>query len=293
MRVDPTAPSSSPAPARLILLGTAGGPRPNRYRASPAQVLLIDGEAHVIDCGYGVARQLVLAGVPLTALRCVYLTHHHSDHNADFGTLVWLAWASGLRAPVTVFGPPPLAEMRELFLRLHAYDIAVRTADEGRVPFAPLFQVREVAAPGVVLETARLRVTIERVHHPPVEPALAYRFDTPERAVVISGDTTYCPALVALARDADLLVHEAMYVPALERLVGRVGNARRQLEHLLASHTPAADAGRVAAEAGARTLVLSHLVPCDDPTLSDTMWLEEAQRHYDGPVVIGRDLLAL
>jgi ribonuclease BN (tRNA processing enzyme) len=289
-------PATAPLPAdaaRLILLGTAGGPRPNPYRASPAQVLVLDGEAHVIDCGYGVARQLVLAGVPLTALRSVYLTHHHSDHNADVGNLLWLAWASGLRTPVTVIGPPPLAEMRELFLRLNAYDIAIRTADEGRVPFAPLFQVRELDGPGVVLETERLRVTAAVVHHPPVAPAFAYRFETPARSIVISGDTTYCPALVALARDADLLVHEAMYVPALERLVARVGNARRQLAHLLASHTPAPDAGRAAAEAGARTLVLSHLVPCDDPAVGDTMWLEAAQQHYRGPVVVGRDLLAL
>jgi ribonuclease BN (tRNA processing enzyme) len=93
---------------RLILLGTGGGPRPRTATMATAQVIVIRDRLYVVDCGDGVARQLVLAGLPLTALRHVFITHHHSDHNADYGNLIWLAWAAGLSTRVDTWGPPPL-----------------------------------------------------------------------------------------------------------------------------------------------------------------------------------------
>jgi hypothetical protein len=119
---------------KLILLGTGGGPRPRKASSAAAQVIIAGGTPYVVDCGDGVARQLVLAGVPLRELRHVFITHHHSDHNADHGNLIWLAWAAGLRTRVDTWGPPPLARMTELFLEINAQDIRTRIADEGRVP---------------------------------------------------------------------------------------------------------------------------------------------------------------
>src|ERR1700756_4504400 len=81
-----------PAKSRLILLGTAGGPRPRKSRAAPSQVIFVNNTAYVVDCGNGVATQLVRAGLPLSAVRHVFITHHHSDHNADYGNLLLLAW---------------------------------------------------------------------------------------------------------------------------------------------------------------------------------------------------------
>src|SRR5437764_8921016 len=109
--------------ARLILLGTAGGPRPRKSRFPPSQVVVVNGGAYVVDCGNGVANQLVRAGVPLATLRHVFVTHHHSDHNADYGNLLLMAWVSGLRTPVNTWGPPPLARMTKLFFELNALDI--------------------------------------------------------------------------------------------------------------------------------------------------------------------------
>ena len=85
---------------RLILLGTGGGPRPRKVSSASAQVIVANDTAYVVDCGNGVARQLVFAGVPLPKLRHVFITHHHSDHNADYGNLIWLAWTAGLRTRV-------------------------------------------------------------------------------------------------------------------------------------------------------------------------------------------------
>ena len=279
---------------RLILLGTAGGPRPRRTRSAPAQVIVVNGAAYVVDCGDGVARQLVLAGVQLTALRHVFVTHQHSDHNADYGNLLLLAWTAGLRSHVDTWGPPPLAKMTELFLEMNEYDIATRIADEGRVPLAPLIEVHELTDGGVLFEDANVRVTAAIVDHPPVVPALAYRFDSSDRSIVISGDTRRSDNLIALARGADVLVHEVYFdEAAVDRLVTGVGNAARLKESVMSHHTSAADAGRVAREAGVKTLVLSHFVPAEDPAITDAMWIDAARAYFDGEVVLGKDLLEI
>jgi ribonuclease BN (tRNA processing enzyme) len=278
---------------RLILLGTGGGPRPRKLHSAPAQVIVANDIAYVIDCGDGVARQLVLAGVPLAELRHIFITHHHSDHNADYGNLILLAWAAGLRTPVDTWGPPPIAKMTRLFLEMNAYDIQARIADEGRVPLAPLVHVHEVGSAGAIMRDENVSVTAALVHHPPVVPAFAYRFDAADRSIVISGDTTPSDNLIQLAQDAGVLVHEAMYPAALDRLVAGVANATDLKRSILSHHTSAEDAGRVAQAARVKTLVLSHLVPAEDPLLSDQMWIAAASTHFRGRVILGKDLLEL
>lgn len=276
---------------RLILLGTGGGPRPKRENNASAQVVVVDGALYVIDCGDGVARQLVLAGLSLDRLRHVFITHHHSDHNADYGNLLLLSWASGLRTRVDAWGPPPLAKITRLFLEMNAYDIDIRIADEGRVPLVPLIHAHEIARPGLVMQDENVKVTCVPVPHPMVEPAYAYRLDTADRSIVISGDTAYSEALIALAKGADILVHEALFLAAVDRLVARVPNAATLRPHLLASHTSAEDCGRVAAAADVKTLVLSHFVPPDDPLVTEDMWRDAAARHFRGQIIVGRDLM--
>jgi ribonuclease BN (tRNA processing enzyme) len=279
------------ARTRLILLGTGGGPRPRKESSGAAQVIVSNGVAYVIDCGDGVARQLAFASVPLTTLRHVFITHQHSDHNADYGNLIWLAWASGLNTRVDAWGPPPLEEMTTLFFRMNAYDIDTRVANEGRVPLAPLVHVHELRAAGEVMRDDNVRVTAALVDHPPVVPAFAYRFDGPDRSIVISGDTTPSDNLIALAKNADVLVHSALYTPAVDRLVARVPNASALKASIIAHQTSAEDAGRVATAAGVKTLVLSHLVPPDDPNVTERMWTDAARTHFKGTVIVGKDLL--
>jgi ribonuclease BN (tRNA processing enzyme) len=278
---------------RLVLLGTGGGPRPRKESSGSAQVIISNGAAYVIDCGDGVARQLALAGVPLTALRHVFLTHQHSDHNADYGNLIWLAWASGLNTRVDTWGPPPLEQMTKLFLQMNAYDIETRIANEGRVPLVPLVHVHELRAGGEVMRDANVRVTAVAVDHPPVVPAFGYRFDAADRSIVISGDTTPSENLITLAKGAEVLVHSVLYVPAVDRLVARVPNASALKASIIAHQTSAEDAGRVAQAAGVRTLVLSHLVPADDSSVTERMWIDAARTHFSGTVIVGRDLLEI
>ncbi|MEA3139039.1 MAG: hypothetical protein QOK23_1208 [Gammaproteobacteria bacterium] len=281
------------AKTRLILLGTGGGPRPRKASSAPAQVIISNNTAYVIDCGNGVARQLVFANVALPTLRHIFLTHQHSDHNADYGNLIWLAWAAGLATRVDTWGPPPLATMTRLFFKMNAADIDNRITNEGRVPLIPLIHVHELSAGGPVMGDDNVRVTATLVNHPPVVPSFAYRFDASDRSIVISGDTTRSDNLVKLAQGADVLVHSVLYVPALDRLVARVPNATALRASIMANQTPAEDAGRVAQAAGVRTLVLSHLVPADDPTVTDQMWIDAARTHFRGEVIVGKDLLEI
>lgn len=285
--------AAAQARTRLILLGTGGGPRPRQANSASAQVVIANGRAYVVDCGDGVARQLVLAGVPLSTLRHVFVTHHHSDHNADYGNLIWLAWTAGLRTRIDTWGPPPLRSMTDHFFAMNAFDINTRIADEGRVPLAPLVHVHELTEPGTVLQDEGVKVTSALARHPPVVPSFAYRFDTADRSIVISGDTAPADEVVALAKGADVLVHEALYPAGVDRLVAAVPNAATLKQSILSHHTSAADAGRIAQAAGVATLVLSHFVPPDDPAITDQMWIDAARPHFKGRIIVGKDLLEI
>jgi ribonuclease BN (tRNA processing enzyme) len=286
-------PSAAQSKSRLILLGTAGGPRPRANRGSPAQVIVVNNAAYVIDCGNGVARQLVRAGIPLAALRHVFITHQHSDHNADYGNLLLIAWTAGLRTRVDTWGPPPLTRMTSLFFQMNDYDIRTRIADEGRVPLVPLVHPHQITRGGLVTKDENVAITAALVDHPPVAPAFAYRFDMPDRSIVISGDTKRSEALIRLAQGADVLVHEAMYPAAIDRLVAPLANAAALKKSILSHHTRAEDVGSIAAAAGVKTLVLSHFVPAEDAGLTDQMWIDAVRATYQGRIILGTDLLEI
>ncbi len=281
------------AKTRLILLGTGGGPRPRKNSFPSSQVILVNDRAYVIDCGDGVATQLARAEVPLPTLRHVFITHHHSDHNADYGNLLLLAWASGLRTSVGAWGPPPLARMTRLFFEMNEYDIMTRIADEGKIPLAPLVRAHELTRSGIVMQDENVTVRCAIVDHPPVKPAFAYRFDSPDRSIVISGDTRRSDALIELARGADVLVHEALYPPAVDRLAARMPNGEALKKSIISHHTSVEDVGRVAEAAGVKTLVLSHFVPPDDPNITDQMWIDGARSAYKGRIIVGKDLMEI
>ena len=142
--------------SRLILLGTGGGPTPKPNRSAPSQVIVVNGMSYVIDCGNGVARQMVLAGVKLDSIRNIFITHQHSDHNADYGNLLWLSWAATLASRVDAYGPPPLEKMTRLFLEMNDVDIRIRMADEGRPPLKDMIAVHELDAGGIVMRDANV-----------------------------------------------------------------------------------------------------------------------------------------
>lgn len=276
---------------RVILLGTGGGPRPNKMRNQSSQVLLVNELPYVVDCGGGVSRQMVFAGIPLIKLRHIFITHHHSDHNLEYGALIYNAWVSGFKGKIDAYGPPPLTKITKNFLETNEYDINIRIPDEGRLQLSPMIETHEISKPGLVMQDDNVKVTGAIVNHPPVVPSFAYRFETKDRSVVFSGDTTPCDSLIELARGADVLIHEVINKPALAKLLARVPNVDRLLEHIVGSHTTTEDVGKVAKRAGVKKLVLTHFVPGDDESITDEMWAGPVRAQFDGEIVVGRDLL--
>jgi len=279
---------------RIALLGTKGGPRVGGTgRRNPATLLLIDDRPYLVDCGYGCSQQMVAAGVPLPRLHRIFITHLHSDHLLEYGGVVYNAWAAGLRDKVEAWGPPGLAAATRAFFEYMKDDIDVRIADEGRPDLRKLLEAHELDQGSPVMRDDQVTVTAALVRHPPWRHAYAFRFDAAQRSVVISGDTTYAPALASFAKGADVLVHEVMYRPGVENLLKRNPNAATLREHLLASHTTTEDVGRIAAAAGVRTVVLTHLVPGDDPSITDEQWAEGVRKHFKGEVIVGKDLMVI
>lgn len=281
-------------PTRVVLLGTKGGPRVGESgRHNPATLIMINDVPYLVDCGYGTSKQLVTAGVALNRVRYVFITHHHSDHNLDFGPLLYNAWVTGQSVRVDAYGPPGMDKLARDFFNYLKFDIDIRIVDEGRPDPNSLVTPHEVSKAGVVMTNDDVKVSACLVRHPPITQSYAYRFDAKDRSVVISGDTAYAPELAEFAKDADVLVHEVMYLPGIDALIQRLPNAKRLRAHLMAAHTLPEEVGKIAAAARVKTLVLSHFVPGDDPSITDEQWSEGVRKHFNGRVVVGKDLMEI
>ena len=278
---------------RIVFLGTKGGPRVGIGASNPANLVVVNGTPFVIDCGMGVSRQLVNAGVPIPSVKYILISHHHSDHNLEYGNLVYNAWAAGLSTPIQSFGPKGLEAMTRSFWETNKFDVDTRIGDEGRPDPRPLLIAKDIDADGVVVKTADVTVTAFRTPHPPITDNFAYKFETPDGTIVFSSDTAYNPKLAEFARGADVLVHECLYVPAVDRLVIKTKNGATLKKHLLESHTTTEDVGRIAAAAGVKALVLSHFVPGDDPEVTDEDWTRDVKKNYSGRIVVAKDLMEL
>jgi ribonuclease BN (tRNA processing enzyme) len=278
----------------LVLLGTVAGPVLHPTRAMTSQAVVVDGRVYLFDCGYGAISRFAAAGLALPDLHAVFFTHHHSDHNADYPNLIHLAWIQGLPRQVAVLGPPPLKRIHEAALAFHSEDIDIRVRATGRTPPSDSFAVTEIAGSGAVYADDKVRVTAVLVDHPPFAVALGYRIDTADRSIVLSGDTARSDALCALASGADLLLHEAMHEPAIDVMLAARPYVPPTLRaFLVQGHTSAEDCGRIAAQAGVKALVLTHLLPSDDGIVADETWQALAAAHFSGRVVVGRDLMVL
>ncbi|CAF1318888.1 unnamed protein product [Didymodactylos carnosus] len=289
---------------RLILLGTGGGPVINANRSASSQVIIINNTLYVIDSGDGVARQMKLANLKLASIRHIFITHHHSDHNADYGNLLLFMWTTGLNHQVNTYGPRPLRKMTKMFLKLSECDIKVRIKGEGRLPLKDMIKAHDIqryngrSRGGIsrhIMEDENVRVTAALVNHPPFKTAFAYRFDSrlDNRSIVISGDTAPSDNLISLAQNADILVHEVMHLPSIEKLIAIRSGVSRIKQQLLASHTTCQQVGRIATLANVKTLVLSHLIPAEYPFLTDEQWLEAVRPYFAGKIIVGHDLLEI
>ena len=274
----------------VALLGTKGGPAIRPGSSMPtSNLIVVDDQQIVVDCGLGVTKGLVDQGMQLKDLSLIFISHLHSDHYLELGPLLHTAWTAGLKTPVVIYGPAGLDAYWDGFLASMKGDIDLRIEDEGRPDLRALLTINVIDA-GVVMENDGFTVSAIRTAHPPLVDCFALSFKTDKIHVVFSGDTAPITALEDFARGADLLIHEAMLESALPALMKRVGNGSDKLmAHWLRSHTFAHDAARTATNAGVKRLALSHLIPSDDPDYGPSDWQDAVADHWSGPLIVGHD----
>jgi ribonuclease BN (tRNA processing enzyme) len=294
---------------KLYILGSRAGPSVGGAQYMTCYAVVIGDRVYVVDCGYGASEQLVRAGLKLQDIRNLFITHNHPDHNIELGTLIYFAWYAGMTRPLDVYGPPPLKMVLGAYLKALKPDVDVWLDDIGHPPMGPV-TAHELSGPQAVMDDGTVKVSCALVHHTPIFPSLAYRIDTPGRSIAFSGDTSPMESVVQLAKGCDVLVHEAIYpnpsgrstVPRLNgdaRVDGGdrggsaiAGDPQKLLTHVLSSHTPVEEAGRIAQEAGVKTLVLAHTVSLM-PGVTDGMWIAAARKHFSGEVIFAHDLMVL
>ncbi len=277
---------------KVVLLGT-GTPAPDPDRSGPATAVIVDDVAYIVDLGPGVVRRAraaatarSLKALEPTNLRIAFVTHLHSDHTIGFPDLIFTPWTMGRRVPLEVYGPKGLKEMSDHLLAAYHIDIDTRTNPDGNqrtFPEGSKVNAHEIAS-GVVYKDGKVTVTAFATKH--AMESYGYRFDTPDRVVVISGDTNPTQATVDACRGCDVLVHE-VHTPAWLAARPEAGGApagtfRRFSEKY---HTTTAQLAKLASEAKPRLLILYHYSSLTPEELQSDM-----MSRYPGHFVIGRDL---
>ena len=279
---------------KVVLFGTKGGPRLIKGGSWPtSSALVLNGKVFVIDAGLGVTRQFIEAGFTYDQLETVFITHHHSDHNLELGGLVYTSWVGAPAHQIKLFGPQGLNQLIAGFIDSQAFDIDIRILDEGLNDIRSCFSCHEFTE-GLVFEDDNLKVHALRVEHPPVTDCFALKFETETAKIVFGADTAYFPPLAEFAKDADILVHEAMHLGGAKQICDLLKDTKPKLwDHFMASHTPCEDVGRIAAAANCKTLVVNHFVPEIGFRASADDFKTAIGSTFTGNLVIGRDLLSI
>ena len=276
---------------RLVLLGTQGGPFIRSYNQTPsANLIVYKGVNFVIDTGYGTTFKLREAGIDLSKLKYIFITHLHSDHYLDLGPLLYNAWIAGLAEQVHIFAPIGIHPLLKAFWKSNQYDIITRIKDEGRPDIRKLSIIHEIKE-GILMSHSDVEIYCLKNFHPPVADSYAFKFKLGKKIIIFSGDTAYFPPLAKFATGADYLIHEIMYSPAVDKIAERRPNATKLIASIKLHHTSAEEAGRIAQAANVKNLVLNHFVPPDDKSLSDQVWIDAVRRTFSGTITIGKDLL--
>jgi len=276
---------------KVVLLGTKGGPRMEKGLSwSTCSVIDVEGHPYIVDCGLGVTRQFVEAGYSLSQVDNIFLTHHHSDHNLEFGPLIHTLWTTGTSDSVSVYGPEGTKNLLKGFLISQEIDIKVRIEDEKQRDLASIINVNEISE-GFVMEDERVRVTALKVIHGLLENCFAFKFETQDKKIVFSGDTIFSPSLIDFSKDADVLIHEVMLERGIDEIAKRLKKVKPNLkEHLMISHTTAEDAARVAKEANVKHLVFNHYVPHIPGDFPNSEFVDAARKVWEGKITAGYDL---
>jgi ribonuclease BN (tRNA processing enzyme) len=279
---------------RVVMLGT-GTPRPDPNRSGPATVIVVDDTPYLIDFGVGVIRRATAAyqrgvtalGFGGTNIKTVFLTHMHSDHTIGYPDLILTPWVMGRNEPLEVYGPKGIEAMTENILKAYQVDIEGRLNGLSLKSNAGYKVNAHEIAPGVVYRDRHVTVTAFRVHHEEMVDSFGYRFDTPDRVIVISGDTTPTQSLIDHGRGCDVLIHEAYSMETYNRVSAQAQEYRRR------HHTSSVELAEIANELNPGLLVVYHRSNAGGTAESadpEDALFDEIRDLYKGRVVMGHDL---
>jgi len=269
----------------IVMLGT-GNPRPDPSAMGPATAIVVGNRTFLFDAGVGVTRQMTAAKLPSPSIAGVFFTHLHSDHTLGYPDLILTTWTFGRHTPLEVYGPHGLTAMTNAIYEAWKEDIDVRTNGlEHNSRGGYRVDTHEIS-PGVVYDSAGVRITAIPVLHGSWKEAFGYRIDTPARSIVISGDTRPAPALEAAARGVDVLIHE---VHPESMATSPPPNADADwARYLREFHTSDVELGKLAAAAKPKLLVLYHF--SGRATAEQSVIATIHAQGYTGRVVAAKDL---
>jgi len=269
----------------VVLLGT-GMPRPDPDHHGPATAVVVGERTYLFDAGPGVERQMAAAHLPIDGPTALFITHLHTDHTLGYPDLIFTSWVMGRRHALQAYGPPGLRAMTDQLAQAYAEDIRIRTEGlEHETPDGWKVDVHETRG-GVVYDSGGVKITAFRVEHGSWKVALGYRIDTPDRSVVISGDTRPSPEVEREATGVDVLVHE-VYAASRVAPERRPGGSDWPA-YMRAFHTSDRELGRLAAKAQPKLLILTHVIYRRTVERESIDVIRKAG--YRGGIVIGEDL---
>ena len=303
-RAQPSSEVASPRKGtRVITLGTKNGPFPSPGRAQSSNLLVVNGAQYVIDAGDGITRRLATLRANFRNIDNIFITHPHSDHTGGLGALMTAVYDAGRSSPVNIYGPPGTAASVKGLLDFLSVSSEIRISDGTHtVPAIKVFSGHDTGV-GTIFQDANVKVTAvenSHFHFPPGSPgygkykSYSYRFDAADRSVVFTGDTGPSEAVAELAKGADLLVSEITN-PVNEYKAQQIENGRWQqwtpeeqaalLRHHVEEHLLPDELGKLAARAGVKAVVLTHLNDDYVPLA------EEVKKHFSGQVLVAKDLM--
>jgi ribonuclease BN (tRNA processing enzyme) len=271
---------------KLVLLGT-GTPFADADRSGPSIAVVVNNTSYVIDCGPGVVRRASAAvnkgvkGLEAAQLRKLFITHLHSDHTTGYADFIFTPAVLDRNAPLEVYGPKGLQAMTTHILQAYKEDREIRIdgLEKGNAEGYQV-NVHEVT-PGIVYKDSNVIVKAFRVKHGSWPEAFGFRFETPDKVIVISGDCTFSEDLVANAKDCDVLVHE---VYSMEGLAKR---EQRWKDYHSTFHTSTEQLAKIANTVKPKSVVLTHQLLFGS---SKESLMKEIQKYYTGKVIYGNDL---
>ncbi|RUM55100.1 MAG: MBL fold metallo-hydrolase [Marinomonas sp.] len=275
------------AKTQVVTLGT-GTPVTNPERVGSATAVVYNDKAYLFDIGPGAVHRTIQAaanGFPQlhpTKIENLFITHLHSDHILDYGELASTLWWRRDNQ-ISVFGPKGIQAMTNGYYDMLQVDLDLRLHGLQPVKNPELYKtkVTEYEHGGWVFKDGDVTIEAFDVPHGDIEPAFGYKITTPDKSIVISGDTGYSEKLIEMAKGVDILVHEVINDEALKKVSPAWQNYHSQ------AHTPAAELAKVANAVQPGLLVLTHLLFYAEPVESTA---EQVRQHYDGKVVLANDL---